>query len=95
VHYGKTANKAVVKSVRLPQKLFRDYSETGSLFSIMKVALQRIPLDLWADYNVLDSKNTVALANMISEMEQILLEVRTRLATSTARRNILFLRNAC
>ena len=72
---GKGVNKAEVAGVRLPQKLFRDFSEDGSLYIILKIALQNIAVESWKSYDVEISANKDEMLGIVAKMESALQEV--------------------
>ena len=75
-NYGKEAvAKNLTNSfVKLPTKLFRDYTITGPLNAIFKILLKAIDKNKWIDLNILreDRKNEVK--SIIADIEKMLVE---------------------
>ena len=66
---------SLLAGVRLPHKLFRDCSEDGSLFIILKISLQNIAVESWKCYNVEISANKDEILGIAAKMESALQEV--------------------
>ncbi len=75
-NYGKeAAAKNMTNSfVKLPTKLFRDYTVAGPLTLIFKVLLKAIDKNQWSDLNILREDRKEILKSVLDDIEKILVE---------------------
>ena len=93
---GKDADRENLTLVRLPRRLFRDFRENGSLFTILKIALAHMKPDEWEKYDVLNPANKSSMFDVLAEMDRRMQEVGVclspcaLLALSRKNTNIIF-----